>query len=420
MNLGIKNLASIVLATTVCFNVLTLGLGTGVSASPEMAVLYSSDTYDPWEDSHVPLWRITEDVSMISRDGKFGLINAQGAEIAPPVFDDITDYHNGFVSVGIGATLETMRWGAIEVSTGTIVLPLAFSFDEIIILRHFMSLSDCTAIPSNVERLHWNEVSRILPMRTPIQVFDIFSGITYYVSSLSNNIHADVETVTARDTELLFESFDGISTWFGQPIWVTIGDRTIAATIHSVPHDISTIANNNMDGHICMHFYGSFTSNVGVHTHNQDMVDFAYEIYRILADLGLTGQPECLRTLMESMINVKVNGVPLAMDALPAVNDGRTFMPLRSVGEALGAQFSWDGSAQEITMEYSGTTITMIIGSNSVTVRSSSGTDTLTLDVAPLVSGGRTTIPLRDIAQIFGYNVDWDNDTRTAFIVSGS
>lgn len=113
----------------------------------------------------------------------------------------------------------------------------------------------------DVELIHWEEVKTLLSVGDIIPIYDILSGTTYNVHVLSNGSHADVETLTARDTEIKLEILNGEWNWTPRPVWVTIGERTVAASINGFPHDIYTIPDNNMDGHVCLHFYGSTTHN---------------------------------------------------------------------------------------------------------------------------------------------------------------
>ncbi|MCL2236234.1 MAG: hypothetical protein FWB98_07335 [Defluviitaleaceae bacterium] len=113
----------------------------------------------------------------------------------------------------------------------------------------------------NVELLSWSYLRTALPMHTHIQVYDIWSGRTYTVRNFSNGNHADVEPLTANDTEIIRSINGGRFTWDPRPVIVSWGDRTVAAAINSMPHAGWTIQGNNFNGHICLHFYGSRTHN---------------------------------------------------------------------------------------------------------------------------------------------------------------
>ena len=132
----------------------------------------------------------------------------------------------------------------------------------------------------NVELLHWNEVRDIFTVGVPAQVYDIRTGITYYVKSFSNGRHADVDPITTNDTALLRQTFGGTWSWDVRPVLVTINGRTIAASINGMPHGGSAIENNGMNGHICIHFLGSSTHN-GNAAFSRLHQDVLMEAYRL-------------------------------------------------------------------------------------------------------------------------------------------
>jgi len=118
---------------------------------------------------------------------------------------------------------------------------------------------------NGVELLHWSYArNNVIRTGIPMQVTDVRTGITYWVSSFSNGNHADVEPITEHDTAEMLRAFGGQWTWTPRPILVHVDGRTIAASINGMPHAGSTNANNNMNGHVCMHFYGSRTHNGSV------------------------------------------------------------------------------------------------------------------------------------------------------------
>jgi len=118
---------------------------------------------------------------------------------------------------------------------------------------------------NGVERLHWSYArNNVIRTGVPMQITDVRTGITYWIASFSNGNHADVEPLTAEDTATMLRAFGGQWTWTPRPVWVHVDGRTIAASINGMPHAGSTNPNNNMNGHVCLHFYGSRTHNGSV------------------------------------------------------------------------------------------------------------------------------------------------------------
>ncbi len=114
--------------------------------------------------------------------------------------------------------------------------------------------------------------------------------------------------------------------------------------------------------------------------------------------------------LNEYFVNDQLPGVQ--MDAAPYIQDGRTLVPVRYLADALGAATSWNGTAQEVTVTSGSTTVAMTIGSTALTVNGQGQT----MDVAPVINGGRTYLPARWVAENLGYSVDWDATNKIVII----
>lgn len=119
-----------------------------------------------------------------------------------------------------------------------------------------------------------------------------------------------------------------------------------------------------------------------------------------------------------SAIAVQLNGKDLAFtDAVPQVKDERTFLPLRAVFEAMGAEVSYDAATNQVSATRGGTTVTMTLGSTEATVTTDGVSSTLAMDVAPYAADNRTYVPVRFAAQAFGCAVGWDQDDSTVILV---
>ncbi|BAF58350.1 hypothetical membrane protein [Pelotomaculum thermopropionicum SI] len=101
------------------------------------------------------------------------------------------------------------------------------------------------------------------------------------------------------------------------------------------------------------------------------------------------------------------------MDVAPFVQNDRTFVPVRFLGNALGvdnSNIAWDDATQTATLKGVKATLSMAIGKAQVVSNGAAKA----IDVAPmLVDPGRTMLPARFVAEGLGYQVDWDEATQT-------
>lgn len=115
-----------------------------------------------------------------------------------------------------------------------------------------------------------------------------------------------------------------------------------------------------------------------------------------------------------------VNGEEKVLDVAPYIENGRTFLPVRFVAEAVGVTddnilVSYDpksGKVVSVTLIKGDRIAKITIGSKVLTVN---GVD-LTMDVAAQIKNGRTVLPLRHVATALGANINWDDATDTVTV----
>lgn len=122
--------------------------------------------------------------------------------------------------------------------------------------------------------------------------------------------------------------------------------------------------------------------------------------------------------LADTPVSVQLDGENIVFtDAEPRIVNDRTFLPLRAVFEAMGAEIGYDKGV--ITAVRGGRTIVMTVGSAEVSVTENGETETIVMDVAPFIDPAlsRTFVPVRFAAQALGAVVGWDAEARTVIII---
>lgn len=113
-----------------------------------------------------------------------------------------------------------------------------------------------------------------------------------------------------------------------------------------------------------------------------------------------------------------VNGTEKSIDAdgsTPVIVNNRTLLPVRAVVEEMGGTVSWDSNTQTVTLNYNSDEIKLVIDSLTATLNGTAQT----LDTAPTIINDRTMLPIRFIAESFGYTVLWSQETQAVTIEQG-
>jgi hypothetical protein len=110
-----------------------------------------------------------------------------------------------------------------------------------------------------------------------------------------------------------------------------------------------------------------------------------------------------------------LEGVEVAMDVAPYIKDGRTFLPIAYVAQALGVSDTnlfWDAANQTVTMMKGQKVVQLKVGSKTMLVNGAA----ITLDAVPEINNSRTCLPVALIAKALGQAASWDADTQTVII----
>ena len=112
---------------------------------------------------------------------------------------------------------------------------------------------------------------------------------------------------------------------------------------------------------------------------------------------------------------MRVNRTTMDIDnqgTAPCIINGRTMIPIRALIEAMGGTVSWNGTLQQVTLTLDGKTLYLRIGESYAFDRN----NTYALDSAPVLSNGRTLLPVRAVVEYFGGSVSWNGSARCVTI----
>ncbi|MBR1444709.1 MAG: copper amine oxidase N-terminal domain-containing protein, partial [Firmicutes bacterium] len=104
---------------------------------------------------------------------------------------------------------------------------------------------------------------------------------------------------------------------------------------------------------------------------------------------------------------LETDGDEVELDAAPVIKDGTLMIPIRAVVEESGGTIEYSNGI--VTIEESGTKIEMSAQSSAYTKNDEEKEFTQ----SPYVSGGRTYVPLRNVTEDLGFEVNWESSTKT-------
>jgi peptidoglycan hydrolase-like protein with peptidoglycan-binding domain len=117
----------------------------------------------------------------------------------------------------------------------------------------------------------WNMAKYSFELYKEALITDVKTGKTFKVKRTGGVLHADVEPISKKDTDVFRSCLKNLSwTWERRPILIDWGFGNRAASCNANPHGYDSLATNGFNGHFCVHFINS-------KTHGGNTVDPAHQ-----------------------------------------------------------------------------------------------------------------------------------------------
>jgi len=115
--------------------------------------------------------------------------------------------------------------------------------------------------------------------------------------------------------------------------------------------------------------------------------------------------------------NVMVDGEFISFsNAVPEITGGVAFVPARPFFKALGAEMEYDPLTRTITAELGDGSLELVIGSDKMIINAD-GEESAETIAAPFIKRNTAYIPIRAVADAFGYEVFWDKDYSSVVLI---
>lgn len=108
----------------------------------------------------------------------------------------------------------------------------------------------------------WNAVKQKLNVNKEYTVIDCNTGKEFKLVFTGGENHAEAELASESELEAFNYICGSEYNFLKRPVVVMFGETAVAASIQCYPHGSDSVADNGMEGHVCLFFEGSL-SHVG-------------------------------------------------------------------------------------------------------------------------------------------------------------
>ena len=125
------------------------------------------------------------------------------------------------------------------------------------------------------------------------------------------------------------------------------------------------------------------------------------------------------KKIITNTATVKVDNAQINTEYSPYTLNGRTFVPIRELTESLGAKVDWDTNTKSATVNFGNMVVKLKIDSSTVYINDNKkNIEVNSIPKFVLYPNGetKTMVPLRFLSETLGFNVSWEESTKTAFI----
>ncbi|TDA70097.1 MAG: hypothetical protein D9V47_02790 [Clostridia bacterium] len=141
------------------------------------------------------------------------------------------------------------------------------------------------------------------------------------------------------------------------------------------------------------------------------MVLAALLVFSLLAGAALAATSEVRFAVGKK--GFAVGGQNMSTEAAAFVKDGRAYVPVRGLAQALGLAVGWDGIKKKVTVTKGEVKVELVIGNKEIVINGRSQR----LGAAPVIRAGRAYVPAREIAESLGYQARWDAAGRAVVVM---
>lgn len=259
--------------------VATLDAGSGVSITGMTAGFYKIE-YEEGKEGYVDAVHIKTSTAKKPADVlKKGMSGTQINKVQRELRDrgflsgEVTNYYGDKTEQAVKDFQKAAKLSSDGVA-GAKTLELLFGDNDI-----YRTRAQRLGVKGEIKMADWwDTVRHEIPRGTVMTITDVKTGISFQAKRFGGTNHSDTAPLTKDDVAKMKKIYGGKWSWDRRAVWVTVGNKSYAASINGMPHSPNFIPETGFGGHFCVHFLNSKT-HVGdkpcpIH---QSKVKYAYD-----------------------------------------------------------------------------------------------------------------------------------------------
>ncbi len=268
-----------------------------------------------------------------------------------------------------------------------------------------------------------NDLLRLLPDVQHISLDELRSGADEILNAYAENVRVVIGMLTELNPPaqiVLADQYHPVPELAGSAVYgeLTAMAGKFTAIVDGIAAGFAADAKSVQAAHVAAAFQGRELSLTHIFAESDIHPNQAgyEEIAKVFAQAVWGIYRETAARSGAAPISIVVKGQELKTPYPPVLKNGQTFVAIKDITEAIGAESKWDSRTQTASVVYGSRTAVIPIGSGQITVNGTSASTASPAFLQTIGGEHKTYVPLTLLAQGLGLDVQYSAKMKTVFV----
>ncbi|MGG2993966.1 stalk domain-containing protein [Paenibacillus macerans] len=268
-----------------------------------------------------------------------------------------------------------------------------------------------------------NDLLRLLPDVQHVSLDELRSGADEILNAYAENVRVVIGMLTELNPSaqiVLADQYQPVPELAGSAVYgeLTAMAGKFTAIVDGIAAGFAADAKPVQAAHVAAAFQGRELSLTHIFAESDIHPNQAgyEEIAKVFAQAVWGIYRETAARSGAAPISIVVKGQELKTPYPPVLKNGQTFVAIKDITEAIGAESKWDSRTQTASVVYGSRTAVIPIGSGQITVNGTSASTASPAFLQTIGGEHKTYVPLTLLAQGLGLDVQYSAKMKTVFV----